>query len=533
MRQNYLMTLISVLLLMVLSGYQLLAQEIVAEPPMDSEWYYDYYYGTTTDKDAEPPCGYTKVETIGKSVRHGKEVVEYHMTHVTKFGSTTEDPFYIHYDGSKAYLQWGDGSLHLLYDLALEPGAEIMTLLRPTGFVSALGLHGTKVTDRDEKKIDGKAYIVQEYQPIDAVMLYGADTIRSYTVTQHIGFSRLEALLLAGQASSSRLVALQGGRLRYYRGGGVSFASEGATTPYDMVRDGSTSFTDHPLHRGKWWYVRSTEGAGTDREYYYTYVYHLTGDVIKQDGKEYFKMERYFSLDAPDTPHKRYYYLRYDAQQGLEYISGMGYNQGKPGDEETILYDYKNRLGAAAFRDQDLSIVGREHLFPFVIRQEIDDYARRRFVYETLPDDSFGHIYSFTWIEGVGWDQGFWPYSPGLVGGEPDLLLYAEDQEGRTYGVKKFINTGIDAPASMHGDEPPFVVSYEAEMLRVATSSLAGFADQILTLYDGTGAVVHIEQIASAEQDVSLSVSLPVGIYFWRIQDAMGGGAHSGKLIVR
>ncbi|SJZ98081.1 hypothetical protein SAMN02745203_01469, partial [Porphyromonas crevioricanis] len=181
--KHYRLTIVFALLaLCSMVGSRMAAQTVMAEPPMDSEWYYDYKYGSTGDESLPQTCGYTKIKTIGKSERQGKSVVEYQATHVTKFGSATEPPFYIYYEGPKAYLQRKDGSLHLLYDLSATSGdeLELCAFSKSAGKASPIK---TKVLSRQEIEISGKSYITQEYQPL-SLLVYGTDTIRSYTVTQ-------------------------------------------------------------------------------------------------------------------------------------------------------------------------------------------------------------------------------------------------------------------------------------------------------------------------------------------------------------
>ncbi|WP_036889889.1 hypothetical protein, partial [Porphyromonas crevioricanis] len=255
-----------------------------------------------------------------------------------------------------------------------------------------------------------------------------------------------------GSVEHEIFVAMQGGGLRYYQGGGISHAPSGAA-PRDAIVDESTAFTDHPLTKGRLWYIRHEIGGCGSNAQFRTDIYHLTGQVIEQEGKQYHVIERYFSLDGPDTPHKNFFYLRYDAEQGIEYFSGRS-TDGKPGYGERPLYDYKKIAGWSFLKSQrkgGLPLSGTS--LPFQNESGKDSKGRRVYKYTHSKYES-----SFSWIEGVGWDQGFWPYAIGLSGGGPDLLIYAEDQEGRTYGEKKFINTGIDNPASPDRDVAPYSI---------------------------------------------------------------------------
>ncbi|SQH72913.1 Por secretion system C-terminal sorting domain [Porphyromonas crevioricanis] len=519
--KHYRLTIVFALLaLCSIVSSRMAAQTVMAEPPIDSEWYYDYKYGSTGDESLPQTYGYTKIKTIGKSERQGKNVVEYQATHVTKFGSATEPPFYIYYEGPKAYLQRKDGSLHLLYDLSATSGDELELCAFSKSAEEASPIK-TKVLSRQEIEISGKSYVTQEYQPL-SLLVYGTDTIRSYTVTQHIGMSRLEAL---GSVEHEIFVAMQGGGLRYYQGGGISHAPSGAA-PRDAIVDESTAFTDHPLTKGRLWYIRHEIGGCGSNAQFRTDIYHLTGQVIEQEGKQYHVIERYFSLDGPDTPHKNFFYLRYDAEQGIEYFSGRS-TDGKPGYGERPLYDYKKIAGWSFLKSQrkgGLPLSGTS--LPFQNESGKDSKGRRVYKYTHSKYES-----SFSWIEGVGWDQGFWPYAIGLSGGGPDLLIYAEDQEGRTYGEKKFINTGIDNPASPDRDVAPYSIWHNGSTLYAQTSSLAGFSKQRITLYNAAGEILRSYDLDNNEQQVSIASSLESGVYFWQISGEMQK-SWSGKLIV-
>lgn len=521
---------LTTLCLVVMSIVCVQAQEVSAEPPMDSEWYYDYCYGGRLEaKDSKPAVGYTKVTTLGKHERYGKEVVAYRMEHITKFGRTVEEPYYIYYDGSRAYLQSQGGGLYLMYDLSLPVGAEIECFASPVWGNEAKRGVKFRVATCETVEIQGAPRVVQRYEPLDAVILGGSDTIRSYTVTQHIGFSHLEALSLVSPSSPDLLFATQRGCLRHYRGGGVSFTPQGATTPYDTINDETSGFTERPLIYGSLWYVMYTQNASTDRELCYTDVYHHTGEVVEQEGKKYHKVEQYFSLDGPNTANKRYIYLRYDAEQGVEYLSGMGYKQGSPGENEWILYDYKTSPGVVALDSTAIPLI--RGIIPFVCSLEVDDQLRRRFIYKLHPESSTFASDPYVWIEGVGWDQGFTLYPPGLVGGAPDLLLYAEDQAGRTYGEKKFINTSIDAPSGAVGNAP-YRVYHDGQLICVETGSLAGFRGEQFELYDTRGRLVHRVTIVNPSARSFLDITLLPGVYFWSIS---GGTAPDsvGKILVR
>ncbi|WP_081966607.1 T9SS type A sorting domain-containing protein [Porphyromonas crevioricanis] len=105
----------------------------------------------------------------------------------------------------------------------------------------------------------------------------------------------------------------------------------------------------------------------------------------------------------------------------------------------------------------------------------------------------------------------------------------------RTYGEKKFINTGIDNPASPDRDVAPYSIWHNGSTLYAKTSSLAGFSKQRITLYNAAGEILRSYDLDNNEQQVSIASSiassLESGVYFWQLSGEMQK-SWSGKLIV-